>query len=200
MKPSTILAILFAASLMRSSAQAQRVTFGDAERGALPKDFVSALTGDGKSGEWTIVENTTAESGRALAQIDADPTDYRFPLAIYMPTIPSDIEATIHFKPISGKIDQAGGVVVRLVDRNNYYIARANALENNVRFYRVVAGWREQIATANVTVTSGKWHTLGLRAEGERFTVSFDGRCCTDPATRRSLLPARSHCGPKRTA
>jgi hypothetical protein len=137
---------------------------------------VSALTGDGRPGEWKIIEDTTAERGKVLGQTDADPTDYRFPLAIYMPTVQSDIEAIIHFKPISGKVDQAGGLVVRLVDRNNYYVARANALENNVRFYRVIAGRREQLATTDVTVDSGKWHTLGLRAEGERFTVSFDGK------------------------
>jgi Domain of Unknown Function (DUF1080) len=123
-----------------------------------------------------VVEDATAESGRALAQLDPDPTDYRFPLAIYMPTMPSDVEATTRFKAISGKEDQAGGVVVRLIDRNNYYIARANALENNVHFFRVIGGRRQELAGANTKVASGVWHTLTLRAEGNRFTVSFNGK------------------------
>ena len=61
-------------------------------------------------------------------------------------------------------------------DANNYYIARANALENNVRFYRVVGARRQQLATANAKVAAGQWHTLTLRAEGDRFTVSLDGK------------------------
>jgi hypothetical protein len=175
MTPFPILAGMAGALLLMSPAEAQRISFGAAELGARPKDFESALTGDGKRGEWVVVEDATAESGRALAQVDADPTDYRFPLAIYMPTVPSNVEATVHFKPVAGRVDQAGGIVVRLVDHNNYYVARANALENNVRFYRVVGGRRQELATANITVASGQWHTLRLRAQGDRFAVSFDG-------------------------
>jgi len=167
---------LVAAFLTMSPAHAQHVSFGGVALGARPPEFVSALTGSGMPGDWKIVEEANAEGGKALGQLGADPTDDRFPLAIYMPTIPSDAEATVHFKLISGKVDQAAGIVMRLIDRNNYYVARANALENNVRFYRVVAGRRTQLATAAVTVTAGSWHSLGLRAEGGRFTVSFDGR------------------------
>ena len=53
---------------------------------------------------------------------------------------------------------------------------RANALEDNVRFYRMVKGRREQLEGANVKVTANEWHQLGLRAEGERFTIMFDGK------------------------
>ena len=88
----------------------------------------------------------------------------------------SNLNAEIRFKAVAGKIDQAGGIVVRLQDADNYYVARANALEDNVRFYRVVNGRREQLGGANLRVTPNEWHTLGLRAEGERFTVSYDGK------------------------
>jgi len=56
------------------------------------------------------------------------------------------------------------------------HVARANALEDNVRFYRVVKGRRVQIESANVRVSANEWHTLGLKADGERFTVTFDGK------------------------
>jgi hypothetical protein len=168
--------ILAVSSALAAPAGAQRVSFAEAPLDGMPKDFVTALTGQGKPGKWAVVEDATAESGRALAQLDPDPTDYRFPLAIYAPTFPSDVEATTRFKAISGKEDQAGGVVVRLTDRNNYYIARANALENNVHFFRVVGGRRQELAGANTKVASGVWHTLALRAEGNRFTVSFNGK------------------------
>jgi hypothetical protein len=73
-------------------------------------------------------------------------------------------------------VDRAGGIVVRLISPDDYYVVRANALEDNVRFYRVVKGKREELTSANAKVASNEWHTLELRAEGDRFTVSFDGK------------------------
>jgi hypothetical protein len=176
MKENPLACAFLASMVLASCASAQTVTFADTAPGSTPKDFQSALTGSGNPGQWEVVADASAEGGRALAQLNADRTDYRFPLAIYMPTVPSEVEATVRFKPISGSVDKAGGVAVRLVDRNNYYVARANALENNVRFYRVVAGRRQQLATANAKVAVGEWHILTIRAEGERFTVSFNGK------------------------
>jgi hypothetical protein len=145
--------------------------------GPLPPDFTSSWrTGRGAPGRWIIVEDSSAQHGKAIAQIDPDATDYRFPLAVYEPITAQDVEVTVRFKAVTGKVDRAGGVAVRLISPENYYVARANALEDNVRLYRVVGGRREQIAGANARVTSGEWHTLGLRAEGDRFTVSFDGK------------------------
>ena len=173
-----ILAVIALASALLSAsvAGAQRLSFADTPVGAMPKDFTAALTGQGKPGQWSVVEDATAEGGRALAQLNADPTDYRFPLAIHTPTFPGDVEVTIRFKAISGKVDQAGGIAVRLADRNNYYLARANALEDNVHFFRVVAGRRQELAGADTKVASGVWHTLTLRAEGNRFSVSLNGK------------------------
>ena len=161
---------------LRSPASAETVVFGASPPGALPGSFASARTGQGKEGRWEVVEDKTAAGGRALAQLDRDRTDYRFPLAIYEPTVAADVEVAIRFRPVSGKVDQAGGVAVRLADPNNYYVARANALEDNVRFYRVVNGRREQLAGADTKVSGNAWHALTLRAEGGRFTVSYDGK------------------------
>ncbi len=87
----------------------------------------------------------------------------------------ADLEAEIRFKAVAGRIDQAAGIAVRLADPDNYYVARANAMEHNVRFYRVVDGRRQQLGGAIRVVTANEWHTLVLRAEGARFTVSYDG-------------------------
>jgi hypothetical protein len=157
-------------------AHAETITFGGDKAGALPPAFETALTGQGKPGRWEIIEDATAEGGRALAQLNAETTDYHFPMAIYRQASGADVEATIHFKPVSGRVDQAGGVVVRYIDADNYYLTRANALENNVTFYRVVKGNRQQIASAGVQVASGQWHSLTLKAEADRFTVTFDGK------------------------
>jgi hypothetical protein len=82
----------------------------------------------------------------------------------------------VRFKPVAGTVDEAGGVVLRLLTPDDYYVARANGLEDNVRFYRVVKGKREQLAGANTKVSANQWHTLAFKAEGDRFTVSFDGK------------------------
>jgi hypothetical protein len=159
---------------------AQTITFGDAAAGKLPPDFEVGLTGGGPPPRWEVVADPTATGAKALAQLSTDQTDLRFPLAIQRSATLADVEASTRFKAIAGKIDQAGGVAIRLKDQNNYYVTRANALEDNVRFYRVVNGRRQQLASASVKVTAGEWHTLTLRAEGDRFTVSFDGKQLLD--------------------
>jgi hypothetical protein len=144
--------------------------------GSPPAGFTFARTGRGKEGEWTVTADPTASAGRAIEQTSTDRTDYRFPLAIHESFSAANLSVELRFKAVAGKIDQAGGIVVRLQDPNNYYVVRANALEDNVRFYRVVQGRREQLNGADLRVTPNQWHTLGLRAEGERFTISYDGK------------------------
>src|SRR3954471_9044403 len=144
--------------------------------GAAPADFEFARTGQGGPAQWAMAADPTASSGRAIEQTSTDRTDYRFPLAIYQKASARNVDLTVHFKAVAGKVDQAGGIAVRLSDADNYYVVGANALEDNVRFYRVVQGRREQLEGANVKVTPNEWHTLGLRAEGERFTVTYDGK------------------------
>jgi hypothetical protein len=146
------------------------------QTGGDPEDFTFWRTGQGEGGEWTVVGDPTAAKGRAIAQISKDRTDYRFMLAGYKPFSGKNLEISVRFKPVAGTVDEAGGVAVRLLTPDDYYVARANALEDNVRFYRVVKGKREQLASANTKVSANQWHTLALTAEGDRFTVSFDGK------------------------
>jgi hypothetical protein len=184
-------AVLSASTGFAASANAETITFAGEKIGAIPATFETALTGQGNPGRWEIVEDGTADGGRTLAQLNAETTDYHFPLAIYRQATGTDVEVTIHFKPISGRVDQAGGVVVRYIDADNYYLTRANALENNVTFYRVVKGSRQQIASAAVQVASGQWHTLTLKAEAERFTVNLDGKPLITASDRTFTGPGR---------
>jgi Domain of Unknown Function (DUF1080) len=187
------LAAALAAALLLAptSGLTQPISFAAGEIGKAPKDFQAALTGNGSPARWEVVKDDTAEGAQAVAQLSGDQTDYRFPLLIYMPTLRADVEVSTRFKAISGKVDQAAGLAVRLKDRNNYYVTRANALEDNVRFYREVDGRRQQLASANVKVAPGEWHTLTLRAEGERFTVSFDGKQLLDQRDRTFAGPGK---------
>ncbi len=174
-----------AAALASVSAQAAAFAQGspgapDLSRypvGPLPPDFFTAWrTGQGAVGDWHVVADASASQGKAIEQASKDPTDYRFPLAVYQPLPAQDVRASVRFKAVAGKVDRAGGLAVRLTDADNYYVVRANALEDNVNFYRVVKGRRQQVKGASVKVSSGEWHTLGFEAQGARFSVTFDGK------------------------
>ena len=142
-----------------------------------PQGFSTALTGQGKPGNWRIQEDPTAPRGpKVLAQTDADPTDYRFPLCIFDGVKSKDVDVAVKFRPVSGKVDQAGGLVARYRDKDNYYVVRANALENNVRLYKVVAGSRRMFAGKSETVASNRWHELRLEVRKTHFKVYFDGK------------------------
>ena len=165
---------------MPDPSHAQRATtqvnIAAMQPGTAPPDFDFTLTGGGPISAWKVVADPTATAQKAIAQTSTDRTDYRFPLAVYKPLSARNVDVMVRFKAVAGTVDQAGGIAVRLASPDDYYVVRANALEGNVRFYRVVGGRRQQIQGANLKVASNQWHTLGLRAAGDRFIVSFDDK------------------------
>jgi hypothetical protein len=156
--------------------------------GQLPAGFSTAATGSGVPAAWAVLEDSTAPSGEeVLAQTSTDKTSSRFPLCIYDPFTTKDVWVSVRFKPISGSVDQAAGLVVRFRDKDNYYIVRANALEDNVRLYKVERGQRRQFAGANVMVPSQQWQTLMLEVQDTHFRVFLNDRLLfeADDATFR---------------
>lgn len=155
--------------------------FDDFSVGKLPPGFSQSQTSTGAPPQWVVQDDLKAASGRrVLAQLNADTTRSRFPLCVYEHLETRDCDVSVQYKAISGKIDQAAGIVVRLQDKDNYYITRANAIEDNIRFYKVQAGKRTQLATAELHTTSGQWHTLRLKAVGNHFEVYHDGQKLLD--------------------
>ena len=162
------------------------VDFEASEVGEAAEGFSTALTGNGRAGTWVIQEESAAPRGKkVLAQTDPDETSYRFPVCVYNKVTARDVRVGVRFKPVSGKVDQAAGIVWRYRDQNNYHIVRANALENNVVLYKVENGRRISLAPKGTPsntygvkhmVPGGKWSTLGVRAQGSLFTVFFDGK------------------------
>jgi len=175
---SAVAASLIAGAGLAALAEtgAMMIAIDKMEVGAPPADFEFGRTGQGSPARWMVVSDSSAVGGRAIEQTTTDKTDYRFPLAIYRPFAAVNVEVVLRFKPVAGTVDQAGGIVIRLSSPDDYYVVRANALEDNVRFYRVVKGRREQLAGADTTVSANAWHALGLRAEGDKFTIMFDGK------------------------
>jgi len=152
--------------------------------GKIAASFHTALTGSGAKGDWVVRTDTTAPSQpNLLAQMSADDTSYRFPLAIADEGSFQNLEMSVKFKPVSGSGDQAAGLVWRLKDSNNYYIVRANALEGNVVLYKVENGIRTDLPLKDegrtygkkVSVPSGQWSTLGVTAQDKLFSVYFNG-------------------------
>ena len=172
-------ALAIGGTVMPRTAAAQNVTtlieISRMDPGLAPDDFTFWRTGDGDVGDWRVLEDPSANDRQVIAQMSKDPTDYRFPLAVYRPISAKNVDVVLRLKPVGGTVDQAGGIIVRLTTPDDYYVVRANALEDNVRFYRMVKGQRQQLDGANIKIASNEWHTLALRAENDQFTISFDG-------------------------
>jgi hypothetical protein len=165
-------------------AQTTTVNFDQDKEGAPPANTTTALTGRGKPGKWTVMKDDTAPSkGNVLAQTDADPTGYRFPVIVFDTITAKDADISVKTKAISGKGDQGGGIVWRYKDKDNYYIVRANALEDNVVLYKVQNGKREDLPLKGAgrtygkktKVPSGQWNTLRVTAKANLFTVYLNG-------------------------
>ncbi len=144
--------------------------------GTPPAGWAFGRAGEGRPGRWLVRAEPGAPSGaNVLAQLDADPTDDRFPVAWVDEPTASDVDLSVRCKPVSGRVDQACGLVFRLRDASNYYLTRANALENNVRFYFVKAGRRQQLASWSGAVSTGAWHAYRVTMQGDHVQVFWDG-------------------------
>jgi hypothetical protein len=159
---------------------------------APPVGFSFGRTGSGRVGHWVVRAVPDAPSTpNVLAQEDDDDTDYRFPVAVEDSLSFGDASVSMRCKPVSGRVDQACGVVWRYRDENNYYLARANALEDNVRFYYVENGRRHEVEGWNGKVSSAVWHQLRADMRGDRVEVYFDGTKVIDAHDSRFPTPGR---------
>ncbi len=159
-------------SLITSAARAGTVNFDDAKTGAPPPGWTATQTGRGAA-KWTIEKDDTAPSKPNVLKQSGEAT---YPVCLKNDTSVQNGFVEVKFKPISGKEDQAGGVIWRCKDADNYYIARANALEDNVTIYHTIKGRRTEKKRTQMKVSSHEWHTLRVDFRGNHFTVTFDGK------------------------
>lgn len=187
MKHTTILAVfaIFAASGCSSKSDGTFTTGGDnipAEVGrtydwkfdgeavgGLPADFIHVL------GDWSVEADGASPSSPNVVRQTGDFDDKDYPRVVVRDLTFTDLAMSVRCRAEAGDVDQACGLMFRFQDSDNYFITRANALEGNIRLYRVVDGVREQFASVNYDVTPGEWHTLGATARGTELTVSWDG-------------------------
>jgi hypothetical protein len=155
-------------------AMAEPITFDRDPAGRPPAGWTCGSTGKG-SPKWTV----EAEPGRArrvLKQSGRAP----FPWCVKDDVALTDGWVEVKFRPLSGREDQAGGVVWRFKDGDNYYVARANALENNVSLYHTTAGSRRTIQYRDAPVAKDTWHTLRVDFKGAAIRVVLDGKTYID--------------------
>lgn len=166
------LAITLATTLLAVVALADAVNFDNLKVGAPPPGWTATKTGTGDA-KWTVEKDDTAPSQPNVLKQSGQAT---YPVCIKDDTNLKDGFVEVKFKPISGREDQAAGLVWRAKDPNNYYVARANALENNVTIYHTVNGRRTEKKRTNVKVASNQWHTLRVEFQGTHATVMCDGQ------------------------
>jgi len=164
-------ALFYLATMLAVTAYGETVNFDNETPGTLPPHWVGTQTGRGTA-KWSIEKADDAPSKPNVLKQSGEAT---FPVCVKEDTQLKDGFVEVKFKPVAGKEDRAGGVIWRCNDANNYYIARANALEDNVTIYHTIGGRRVAFKSANTKVASGVWHTLRVDFRGSHFTVTYDG-------------------------
>ena len=185
---------------------AAEITFDFASMpvGNAPTGFVSTVTGDGKPGEWKIIEVEAPSAFKpltpfakqtskaaVLAQIARDPTDEHFPALVYDGLVFGDFTFTTKFRCEAGKVEQMAGVVFRYQDPENYYIVRASALGKSFRFYKFVAGIRSAPIGPSVPIPTGAWGTISVTCEGNKIRVLLNSQPVIPEMTDNSFLTGK---------
>ena len=157
--------------------------------GALPTNFISTVAGVGQPGKWQIIEDEvpfglapldgsapTMAKKPVVAQTAKDFTDEHFPMLLLGNETYGDFTFTTRFKIAGGVIEQMAGLAFRIQDEKNYYVVRASALGNNIRFYKVVNGQRGDIIGPDMPITKDVWHELSVICEHTQIKVMLDGK------------------------
>ncbi len=160
------------AMMVAATAHAETINFDTDRPGTPPAGWTCGSTGGGTP-SWMVVADSGAPSGpNVLKQSGKAP----FPWCVKQGTAVTNGTVEVKFKPLSGREDQAGGVVWRWKDGDNYYVARGNALENNVSLYYTERGRRQTIKYVDAPVPANTWHTLSVEFAGTQIRVSLDGK------------------------
>jgi len=155
-----------------TTTHAETVSFDRDVPGALPAGWRSGVTGRG-SPQWSVETDASAPSKPNVLKQSGSGT---FPWCVKPDVLLANGYVEVKFKPLSGREDQAGGLVWRWKDGDNYYVARANALENNVSLYYTENGRRNTIKYVDAPVPGNVWHALRVEFSGKRVRVILDGK------------------------
>lgn len=165
------------ATLTVNPGDSPRVWTFDADLpGTLPQDFAIGTLFDGRTaGEWKVLQTDRAKSPpHVLGQLMGKGAEHAYKMVLINGTSASDIDLQVSFLPNKGKADMGGGLIWRATDDRNYYLTRANPLEQNIRIYRVIKGVRHLLQNFDQTIDVKQWHTLRATHQGCRMHVFYD--------------------------
>ncbi|MFO0972191.1 MAG: hypothetical protein U1A27_01960 [Phycisphaerae bacterium] len=153
----------------------QAWTFDDAPADRPPPGWQFGYThAAGGHGEWKIVRDDRPKFATNILRLAARSDSTTFNLALATGTSYQDVDVRVRLRPDSGREDRGGGLVWRCRDADNYYLCRLNPLESNFRVYRVVAGKRTQLASADAIAAAGKWYALRATMVGNHIVCRLD--------------------------
>lgn len=148
------------------------VNFENETEGKLPLGFVADATNKDKAIKWNVVD----DNGNKVVAQQAINSGSCYNLLVLDKIGYKDFLASVKIKAIFGEEDQGGGLVWRYKDRNNYYVARYNPLENNFRFYRVENGSRKELQSIESDIKQGEWFTMEIEMKGDKVICSLNGK------------------------
>lgn len=172
--------------LTAQSAEERIWTFDAEPSGKTPEGFVIGTLFDGRpAGEWKVVQTDRAKSPpQVLGQLMGKGAEHAYKVVLINETRSSDLDLQVAFLPIDGKADMGGGLIWRAADDRNYYLTRANPLEQNIRIYRVIKGIRQLLQNFDQTITVKDWHVLRVIHQGCRIQVFYDEKPVFDLCDR----------------
>lgn len=165
-----------ALNLLTGAAIGATINFDNEKAGELPSGWQAGVTGKGTP-QWSVVADDTAPSKPNVLKQSGEGT---YPWCVRKDISLKDGFVEVKFKPISGREDQAAGLIWRWQDGDNYYVARANALEDNITIYHTVKGKRTEKKRVSMKVASNQWHILRVDFQGNKFKVFFDGQAALE--------------------
>ena len=143
--------------------------------GTPPRWGAQETSGTGTPAAWSVEPDAAAPSGEQVLRVVAANAGHTFNLFLSEETYPADVSLRVKLRADAGVEDQGGGLSWRAEDADNYYVTRWNPLEDNLRIYKVVAGVRTELQSAEVKLDPVAWHELRVEARGQRMTVWLDG-------------------------
>jgi len=176
---SLSLLLLVTSLITHAAAQSSRLWNFDTEPpNTVPSGFqVGSLFDGGRAGDWQVIATEKAKSpGQVIAQLQGKGAEHAYKVILVDGTESSDIDLAVSFLAIQGKGDMGGGLLWRATDDRNYYLARANPLEQNLRIYRVTKGVRHMLQNFDQILDVKNWHTLRVAAKGCRLQVFYDDK------------------------
>ena len=166
------------ATQAETAAPASVWNFDLEQPGVLPSQFSIGTLFDGRpAGDWLVLATERAKSPpHVLAQLMAKGAEHAYKVVLIKDLIASDLNFEVSFLPIQGQADMGGGLIWRAADDRNYYLARANPLEQNIRVYRVEKGVRHLLENFDQTIHVKQWHTLRITHQGCRMIIFYDDK------------------------